>query len=69
MRAWVWGGTVYELTPNVDETRWTETVLYSFCAQGGTSCTDGANPSGSLILYGTTFYGGAHDGGTVFELP
>ena len=47
----------------------TETVLYSFSANG----TDGYDPFGSLIpdaagnLYGTTQYGGAHDVGTVFE--
>ncbi|MGB9253906.1 MAG: choice-of-anchor tandem repeat GloVer-containing protein [Candidatus Korobacteraceae bacterium] len=60
-------GTVYELSPNGG--RWTETVLYSF--QCG---TDGQNPIGGLImdsasnLYGTTNFGGANSGGTVFEL-
>ena len=50
-------------------------TLYSFCAQGGTNCTDGAYSSGGLImdkaghLYGTTPGGGAHNEGTVFELP
>jgi hypothetical protein len=50
-------------------------VLYSFCAEGGTSCTDGNGPFGGLImekaghLYGTTEGGGAHNQGTVFELP
>ena len=49
-------------------------TLYSFCAQGGTNCSDGAVPSAGLIidaagrLYGTTDLGGAHNGGTVFEL-
>lgn len=60
----------------------TETVLYSFCAQGGTSCTDSKYPEGGLVmdaagrLYGATRAGGAHavagsliGGGTVFDLP
>jgi uncharacterized repeat protein (TIGR03803 family) len=42
------GGTVFKLTPNGDG-GYTESVLYSFCSQGGTSCTDGANPTASLI--------------------
>jgi len=52
-----------------------ETVLYSFCSVGGTSCTDGEVPSAGLIqdaagnLYGITQLGGAdYYGGTVFEL-
>jgi uncharacterized repeat protein (TIGR03803 family) len=46
-----------------------ESVLYSF--SGG---TDGSNPQSKLIfdaagnLYGTTYYGGAYAGGTVFEV-
>src|SRR5208337_4751127 len=57
-------GTVFELTPDG-----TETVLYSFCSQGGLNCTDGANPVGTLVmdtegnLYGAT----ALYEGTVFE--
>lgn len=71
-------GAVFELTPNAAKTAWTETVLYSFCAQGGDYCTDGLNPEAGLImdaagrLYGTTLNGGAHTagfgGGTVFVL-
>src|SRR5579863_3570054 len=54
------GGTVFQLTKGKDG--WTESVLYSFCTDS--YCTDGANPSGSLIddakgdLYGTTQSGG-----------
>jgi uncharacterized repeat protein (TIGR03803 family) len=73
-------GTVFALTPNAAETKWTETVLHSFCAE--TDCIDGSSPSGGLILdkagqlYGTTGYGGANNSagcsgsgcGTVFEL-
>ena len=49
-------------------------MLYSFCAQGGKSCTDGENPDAGLImdaaghLYGMTAGGGAHGDGTVFAL-
>ena len=73
------GGTVFELTPPAPgKTLWTETVLYSFCVQGGSNCTDGSFPAADLIrdasghLYGTTSEGGANSvacgGGTVFEL-
>jgi uncharacterized repeat protein (TIGR03803 family) len=61
-------GTVFELSPRPRGV-WTETVLYNF-GNGN----DGINPNGSLImdaagnLYGTTNFGGIHDGGTVFEL-
>ncbi len=49
----------------------TEVVLYNFCSQP--NCGDGAGPRGSLTsnggnFYGTTFYGGTGDFGTVFEL-
>jgi len=60
-------GTVFKITPSG-----TLTTLYSFCAQS--ECTDGENPSAGLIqatngdLYGTTLAGGAHGGGTVFEI-
>jgi uncharacterized repeat protein (TIGR03803 family) len=54
-------GTVFELIPNAAKTIWTETVLYSFCSQGGESCTDGADPDAAALimdawgnLYGTT---------------
>jgi uncharacterized repeat protein (TIGR03803 family) len=62
-------GTAFELTPG---TPWAETVLYSFCAQQ--SCADGNGSHAPLImdaggnLYGTTASGGAHGGGTAFEL-
>jgi uncharacterized repeat protein (TIGR03803 family) len=62
------GGTVFELSPN-GSGGWTETVLHSF--GGG---TDGYLVFAGLIfdgagnLYGTTFFGGIHGWGTVFEL-
>jgi uncharacterized repeat protein (TIGR03803 family) len=68
-------GTVFELTPPATgQSAWTESVLYSFCAQGGRECTDGEQPRAHLIrdpsgkLYGTTTEGGAYLEGTVFEL-
>jgi uncharacterized repeat protein (TIGR03803 family) len=71
------GGVVFELTPNQDRTGWTQTILYTFCAQS--HCEDGSNPNSLIMdasgnLYGTTFYGGppTSDGGwgpgTVFKL-
>ena len=61
-------GTVFKLSPpgvlNV------LTVLHVFNARAG----DGRNPRGTLLfdhlgnLYGTTYQGGTHDQGTVFEI-
>jgi len=71
-------GTVFKLSPN--GSGYTETVLYSFCSQGGSNCTDGAYPYGAALtedasgnLYGTTSSGGVNSCdspgcGTVFEL-
>jgi uncharacterized repeat protein (TIGR03803 family) len=64
---WSGCGTIFEVTATGEET-----TLYSFCSQAG--CADGAHPDGTLIMdgqgnfYGTTFYGGAFSGGTVFKL-
>ena len=70
------GGTAFQLTFNGGS--WTEKVLYSFCSQGGSNCTDGKSPSGGVLmdnsgnLYGVTFYGGnpfeGVGGGVVFQL-
>jgi uncharacterized repeat protein (TIGR03803 family) len=63
-------GTAFKLTPI--GAGWTETIIYTFCAQ--TDCSDGAFPSSGLImdevgnLYGTTDGGGSHNQGTVFRL-
>jgi len=52
-------GTVFKVTPTG-----TLTTLYSFCAQGGADCTDGAQPVAGVIegsdgnFYGTTAAGG-----------
>ena len=59
-------GVVYEFGSGREQ------VLYTFCSQA--NCTDGAGPSGGLImdaagnLYGTTQGGAAFNAGTVFEL-
>ena len=61
-------GTAFELSPRQGG-GWTETILHSF-GNG----TDGISPNASLIfdsngnLYGTTYFGGIHGQGTVFEL-
>lgn len=57
-------GTVFTMT-----TSGKERVLYTF--RGGS--TDGSNPEAALVdlngaLYGTTYYGGANNRGTVFSL-
>jgi uncharacterized repeat protein (TIGR03803 family) len=61
------GGTIFKITPSG-----ALTTLYIFCSQ--TNCTDGEYPYATLVqgtngtLFGTTEYGGAYDGGTVFSL-
>jgi uncharacterized repeat protein (TIGR03803 family) len=61
-------GTVFEMIPSKGGT-WTQKTLYSF-----TGGADGANPiadlvvSPSNVLYGTTYGGGAHNCGTVFQV-
>ena len=71
------GGSVFALTPNADQTRWTMKTLYSFCGQIGTGlygkCADGEHPQNLIMdaagmLYGTTIDGGTHNAGTVFVL-
>jgi uncharacterized repeat protein (TIGR03803 family) len=68
------GGTVFELTPDAGG-KWTEKVLYSFCADPTSDCPDGVVPDSSLIfdsagnLYGTTAGGGGENHlGVAFEL-
>src|ERR1039458_2642024 len=59
-------GTVFQITPGG-----ALTTLYSFCSQGGTSCTDGADPQAALVqdtngmFYGTAI--GVMGDGTVFS--
>lgn len=60
-------GVVFELTRSGDS--WMETVLYSFAERD-----DGGNPESGVVfdsagnLYGSTFYGGTHGDGVVYEL-
>jgi uncharacterized repeat protein (TIGR03803 family) len=62
-------GTVFELSPR-EGGGWTETVLHSFKSDG----SEGFSPNAGLVLdgagdlYGTTYNGGIHGFGTVFEL-
>lgn len=73
------GGTVFKIDSSGHET-----VLYSFCSQGGDTCTDGGGPYNTPLvqdamgnLYGTTRIGGApgvyasdyaSGAGTVFQV-
>jgi uncharacterized repeat protein (TIGR03803 family) len=61
-------GVVYEMSPT-QSGQWRFTTLYAF-----KDSPDGALPYGGLVfdkagnLYGTTYYAGAHDLGTVYKL-
>src|SRR5450432_2937103 len=60
-------GTIYQITNSG-----ALTTLYTFCALS--ECADGETPYGGMVqalngvLYGTTYGGGAHGGGTVFDI-
>jgi uncharacterized repeat protein (TIGR03803 family) len=60
-------GAVYQILPGG-----TEKTVYNFCALSG--CADGSYPYGELVedtnlnVYSTTYFGGANNLGTVFEL-
>jgi len=64
-------GAIFELSPSPRGGKWQETILYNFNDANG---ANGAFPGGGLIfdasgnLYGTTYGGGAHNDGTVFQL-
>ena len=60
-------GVVFKITPAGKYT-----VLYNFCTVS--KCPDGAQPYGGLVqatdgnFYGTTYYGGANNLGTIFRI-
>jgi uncharacterized repeat protein (TIGR03803 family) len=60
-------GSIFQITPSGKLT-----TIYSFCTQIG--CTDGFDPRSGIILgsdgnfYGTTYYGGVHNEGTIFRI-
>jgi uncharacterized repeat protein (TIGR03803 family) len=60
-------GAVFKITPDGKFTQ-----IYVFCTEAG--CADGGTPHGGLIVasdgnfYGTTYYGGAHNDGTIFKI-
>jgi len=64
-------GVVFELTPNARKTKWTETVLHTFCVS---ICTDGESPVGGFAIdsshsiFGVTSGGGAHSSGVLYKL-
>jgi uncharacterized repeat protein (TIGR03803 family) len=66
------GGTVFEIAKTAGGYASTPITLVDFCALA--NCADGSNPFAGLIvdangnLFGTTFYGGANNVGTVFEI-
>lgn len=75
-------GTIFKLSPNAARTKWTLTVIHSFCFAKN-DCSDGRSPQGGLTyagaqsgilydgvspLYGSTFQGGRHFGGVVYSL-
>ncbi len=61
-------GTAYTLAPASTGTTWTLKTLVSFNGKNGKGPNAGLaiDPSGQF--YGTTFYGGGWDSGTVFKL-
>ena len=60
-------GTVFKLAPSQDGS-WKESVLHSFNGSDGRVLYAGLIFDAAGNLYGTTYYGGASDDGTVFKL-
>jgi uncharacterized repeat protein (TIGR03803 family) len=60
-------GSIFQITPSG-----TLTTIYSFCSK--IACTDGFDARSGIILgsdgnfYGTTYYGGVHNEGTIFRI-
>jgi len=68
-------GTVFSLTPPTSPGGpWIENVIYNFAGSNIAPSSDGASPNAGLaidsdgVLYGTTFFGGTSNLGTVFSL-
>ncbi|HEY7993005.1 MAG TPA: choice-of-anchor tandem repeat GloVer-containing protein [Candidatus Eremiobacteraceae bacterium] len=65
-------GTIFELSPpSTPGGKWTKTIIHAFNADG----VDGYQPTPSIFLddvegniFGTTYSGGAHNAGAVYEL-
>jgi hypothetical protein len=54
-------GVVFELVPNAKKTKWSETVLHSFCSVG--NCLDGAFPSSGIVMDASgDLFGGTSEG-------
>jgi uncharacterized repeat protein (TIGR03803 family) len=58
-------GTIFRLTPV--RSHYEEKVLYRFSGSDGATPYAGLTAGSGGALYGTTFYGGSNDHGTVFE--
>jgi uncharacterized repeat protein (TIGR03803 family) len=62
-------GVVFELSPpSAGQTKWTETVLFSFHKSDGAAPLAGLIADGAGNLFGTTYEGGMTDHGLAFEL-
>jgi len=62
-------GTVFSVTPPASPGgAWTENVLYTFTAGTGANPKAGVVIGAGGVLYGTTYYGGASNLGTIFNL-
>jgi len=64
-------GTTFELSPpSTPGGKWTKTTIHAFNADG----VDGYQPTPSILLdnegniFGTTYFGGAHNAGMIYEL-
>src|SRR6202044_2773133 len=52
-------GTLFSINPDGTGL----TILYTFSPMPNDTNSDGANPNGSLVLFGNTLYGTAQEGG------
>ena len=61
-------GVIYKLTPNLQHTNWSETLLHTFLGSDGQAPADGMIFDAVGNLYGETFAGGQYGYGSVFKL-